>query len=85
MKKTITEKDLKRGLNILAESKYEHNPPFYVDNYNYYRSEVAKGMGFHCLIRELKEAKKKENGFIKMAMGFDLYLNKKLPTNKLSK
>jgi len=42
-------------------------------------------MGFHCLIRELKEAKKKENGFIKMAMGFDLYLNKKLPTNKLSK
>jgi len=79
MKKiTVTAKDIKTALESLTKKNYEYIYPFHVDNYNFYRSETAKVMGFYCLIRELKEAKKKENGFIKTAMGIELYLNRKL-------
>lgn len=72
----LTQEDLIRAVELLRQAGEKFNSLYWVDNANFYRSELAKQMGFECSDFELAAAQTHPQGLIKISRGVELYLTK---------
>lgn len=70
----FTEQTLRDAIQRLKSNNLPHRwkPFFWIEKRHWYKSEMAKVMGFLCTDTELDAVN--EKGFIKQAKGVDLYL-----------